>query len=111
MHDMLQPYWSVPSLPPHWRAPSPPLADIVVNAMHWHRKHATPLAHVVSAGRQTLAASHATFWALLAMPACCLMLQRVPLQVTRVPVWLLKSTRNILSAFQWARDAADRLVR
>eukprot|EP00891_Asterochloris_glomerata_P005198 jgi/Astpho2/5198/Aster-04778 len=30
--------------------------------------------------------------------------------VTRVPVWLLKSTRNILSAFQWARDAADRLA-
>ena len=45
------------------------------------------------------------------MPAYCLMLQRLPLQVTRVPVWLLKSTRNILSAFQWARDAADRLVR
>lgn len=33
------------------------------------------------------------------------------LQVTRVPVWLLKSTRNILKSFQWARDAADRLVR
>ena len=32
-------------------------------------------------------------------------------QVTRVPVWLLKSTRNILKSFQWARDAADRLVR
>lgn len=31
-------------------------------------------------------------------------------QVTRVPVWLLKSTRNILKSFQWARDAADRLV-
>ena len=50
-------------------------------------------------------------WALMAMPAHCLMLHRLPLQVTRVPVWLLKSTRNILSAFQWARDAADRLVR
>ena len=32
------------------------------------------------------------------------------LQITRVPVWLLKSTRNILKSFQWARDAADRLV-
>jgi uncharacterized protein YbjT (DUF2867 family) len=30
--------------------------------------------------------------------------------VTRVPVWLLKSTRNILRGFQWARDAADRLA-
>lgn len=32
------------------------------------------------------------------------------LQITRVPVWLLKTTRNILKSFQWARDAADRLV-
>ena len=31
-------------------------------------------------------------------------------QITRVPVWLLKTTRNILKSFQWARDAADRLV-
>ena len=31
--------------------------------------------------------------------------------VTQVPVWLLRSTRNALRGFQWARDAADRLVR
>ena len=31
--------------------------------------------------------------------------------VTQVPVWLLKATRGILRRFQWARDAADRLVR
>lgn len=30
--------------------------------------------------------------------------------ITRVPVWLLKATRNILKSFQWARDAADRLA-
>ena len=29
----------------------------------------------------------------------------------QVPVWLLKATRGILKSFQWARDAADRLVR
>ena len=28
----------------------------------------------------------------------------------QVPVWLLKATRNFLRSFQWARDAADRLV-
>ena len=28
----------------------------------------------------------------------------------QVPVWLLKTTRNFLRSFQWARDAADRLV-
>ena len=33
------------------------------------------------------------------------------LQVTQVPVWLLKATRGALRGFQWARDAADRLVR
>ncbi len=31
--------------------------------------------------------------------------------VTKVPVWLLRLTRNVLRGFQWARDAADRLVR
>ena len=40
-----------------------------------------------------------------------LQLVNLVVQVTRVPVWLLKSTRNILKSFQWARDAADRLVR
>lgn len=39
-----------------------------------------------------------------------LLLVHLVVQVTRVPVWLLKSTRNILKSFQWARDAADRLV-
>lgn len=28
----------------------------------------------------------------------------------QVPVWLLKATRGFLKSFQWARDAADRLV-
>lgn len=31
-------------------------------------------------------------------------------EVRNVPVWLLKSTRNILRSFQWATDAADRLA-
>jgi len=30
--------------------------------------------------------------------------------VTKVPVWLLRLTRNLLRGFQWARDAADRLA-
>jgi hypothetical protein len=30
--------------------------------------------------------------------------------VTQVPIWLLRATRNILRGFQWAKDAADRLV-
>ena len=29
----------------------------------------------------------------------------------QVPVWLLRLTRSALRGFQWARDAADRLVR
>lgn len=30
--------------------------------------------------------------------------------LAQVPVWLLKATRSFLRSFQWARDAADRLV-
>mmetsp|Transcript_22474 Transcript_22474/g.58611 ORF Transcript_22474/g.58611 Transcript_22474/m.58611 type:complete len:400 (-) Transcript_22474:50-1249(-) len=30
--------------------------------------------------------------------------------VTSVPVWLLKGSRRFLGAFQWAKDAADRLA-
>merc|ERR1719235_1200858 len=31
-------------------------------------------------------------------------------KVTRVPVWLLKATRVVLSSFQWTENAADRLA-
>lgn len=31
-------------------------------------------------------------------------------QVTSVPTWLLRATRNILKGADWARDASDRLV-
>jgi hypothetical protein len=31
-------------------------------------------------------------------------------KVTRVPVWLLKATRIVLSGFQWTEDVADRLA-
>jgi hypothetical protein len=31
-------------------------------------------------------------------------------QVTSVPTWLLRATRNVLKSADWARDAADRLV-
>lgn len=31
-------------------------------------------------------------------------------EMRNVPVWILKSTRNVLRSLQWARDAADRLV-
>lgn len=32
-------------------------------------------------------------------------------QVTTVPTWLLKRVRGLLQSLQWAKDAADRLVR
>ncbi len=32
-------------------------------------------------------------------------------KVTSVPTWLLKATRNVLRGADWAKDAADRLVR
>ena len=118
-HDMVQPYCLVSSLPPHSRAfnricfqlPCTGTAPMLSIAMHWHCTHATPIVHMLSAGRLTLTGSHATSLGLAGHACPCLMLQRLPPQVTRVPVWLLKSTRSILSAFQWARDAADRLVR
>ena len=44
------------------------------------------------------------------MPGIGLTSGALALQVTQVPVWLLKTTRNFLRSFQWARDAADRLV-
>lgn len=31
-------------------------------------------------------------------------------KVTRVPVWLLKATRVLLSGFQWTENASDRLA-
>merc|ERR1711920_865095 len=31
-------------------------------------------------------------------------------KITKVPVWILKITRNLLSSFQWAKEAADRLA-
>mmetsp|Transcript_8980 Transcript_8980/g.16167 ORF Transcript_8980/g.16167 Transcript_8980/m.16167 type:complete len:400 (-) Transcript_8980:171-1370(-) len=31
-------------------------------------------------------------------------------KITSVPVWLLKGSRRFLGAFQWAKDAADRLA-
>jgi nucleoside-diphosphate-sugar epimerase len=31
-------------------------------------------------------------------------------QVTSVPTWLLRATRNVLKSADWARDAADRLA-
>jgi len=31
-------------------------------------------------------------------------------RVTKVPLWLLKTTRTLLSGFQWSKDAADRLA-
>lgn len=31
-------------------------------------------------------------------------------KIIKVPAWFLKSTRTLISSFQWARDAADRLA-
>lgn len=49
-------------------------------------------------------------WTVEEVIALCEKYADAEADVTRVPVWLLKSTRNILKSFQWARDAADRLA-
>ena len=43
--------------------------------------------------------------------ALCEKLAGADAKVTQVPVWLLRTARRFLSSFQWARDAAERLVR
>ena len=42
--------------------------------------------------------------------AMCEELSDSTASVSNVPVWLLKGTRGFLGAFQWAKDATDRLV-
>ena len=58
--------------------------------------------------RLTLAGPKA--WTVGEVIALCERLAGANAKVTQVPVWLLKAARGFLSSFQWARDAADRLV-
>jgi hypothetical protein len=53
--------------------------------------------------KATMPRPPAGVWRLLGVSGCTYCAQ--------VPVWLLKATRSLLRSFQWARDAADRLVR
>ncbi len=50
-------------------------------------------------------------WTVQEVIELCEKLANAEADVTQVPVWLLKTTRGFLRSFQWARDAADRLVR
>ena len=50
-------------------------------------------------------------WTVQEVIELCEKLANAEADVTQVPVWLLKATRGFLRSFQWARDAADRLVR
>ena len=58
--------------------------------------------------RMTLAGPQA--WTVAEVISLCEKLAGAQAKVTQVPVWLLKAARGFLSSFQWARDAADRLV-
>ena len=49
-------------------------------------------------------------WTVQEVIELCEKLANAEADVTQVPVWLLKATRGFLRSFQWARDAADRLV-
>ncbi|KAK9814206.1 hypothetical protein WJX72_002245 [[Myrmecia] bisecta] len=49
-------------------------------------------------------------WTVQEVIALCEKYADAEADVTQVPVWLLKATRNALRGFQWARDAADRLA-
>lgn len=59
---------------------------------------------------QTLTLAGPKAWTVQEVIALCEKLAGADADVTQVPVWLLKATRGLLRNFQWARDAADRLV-
>ena len=49
-------------------------------------------------------------WTVPEVISLCENLAGASAKVTQVPVWLLKGARGFLNSFQWAKDAADRLV-
>lgn len=59
---------------------------------------------------KTLTLAGPRAWTVQEVIELCEKLADCEAQVSAVPVWLLKTTRNILKSFQWARDAADRLA-
>ena len=59
---------------------------------------------------KTLTLSGPKAWTVQEVIELCESLAGSEADVTQVPVWLLKATRGFLRNFQWARDAADRLV-
>ena len=60
---------------------------------------------------KTITLSGPKAWTVQEVIELCEKLAGAEADVTQVPVWLLRATRNFLRSFQWARDAADRLVR
>lgn len=60
---------------------------------------------------KTLTLAGPKAWTVQEVIELCEKLANAEADVTQVPVWLLKATRSFLRSFQWARDAADRLVR
>lgn len=49
-------------------------------------------------------------WTVPEVISLCENLAGASAKVMQVPVWLLKGARGFLNSFQWAKDAADRLV-
>eukprot|EP01023_Acetabularia_acetabulum_P047194 TRINITY_DN495_c0_g2_i1.p2 TRINITY_DN495_c0_g2~~TRINITY_DN495_c0_g2_i1.p2 ORF type:complete len:406 (+),score=56.37 TRINITY_DN495_c0_g2_i1:108-1220(+) len=59
---------------------------------------------------QTLTLAGPYAWTTKEVIALCEKMADEEANVTNVPLWVLKLTRNVLKGFQWARDAADRLA-
>lgn len=59
---------------------------------------------------RTLTLSGPKAWTVPEVIELCEKLANARADVTKVPIWLLRGTRNVLRGFQWARDAADRLA-
>jgi len=59
---------------------------------------------------RTLTLAGPKAWTVQEVIMLCEKLANAEADVTQVPVWLLKATRGFLRSFQWAWDAADRLV-
>lgn len=59
---------------------------------------------------RTLTLAGPRAWTVAEVITLCEELANARAEVTRVPIWLLRATRNTLRGFQWARDAADRLA-
>lgn len=62
------------------------------------------------AAGKTMTLSGPKAWSTKEVIALCEKLSNSTAKVTTVPTWILKGTRSVLRANQWAKDAADRLA-